>query len=344
MPGPLTRDLDEILDLTLPLWQELRGARLLVTGGTGFMGCWLLESLLHANDRYGLGVRAVVLSRDPGAFARKVPHLAQSQVIQMVQGDVLRFPDLEGEFTHVIHGATDASTRLLEEDPRLMFDTIVSGTRGMLEFAHGKAVQRVLFLSSGAVYGRQPPELERVREDCTCAPDCGDPRSAYAEGKRAAETLCAIFTRQHGLPVSIARCFAFVGPYLPLDAHFAIGNFIRDAMGGGPIQVHGDGSPCRSYLYATDLTAWLWHLLLRGEPGVPFNVGSEEAVSIAALAGEVARILGGVPIQVHGLADPARRPERYVPSTERIRSRMGLSQTVPLVEGIRRTAAWHAGR
>ncbi len=341
MTGPLERDLEEILGLTEALWPRLRGARLLITGGTGFMGCWLLESLLHANRRFQLGVEAVVLTRDPSAFARKVPHLAQSPAIRCVRGDVLRFPELEGGFTHLIHGATDASARLLEENPRLMFDTILTGTRGALEFAERKSVQHALFLSSGAVYGRQPPELERVPEEWAGGPDCADPRAAYAEGKRAAETLCAIFAQRHGVPISIARCFAFVGPYLPLDVHFAIGNFIRDAMAGGPIQVLGDGTPYRSYLYATDLTAWLWHLLLRGEPGVAFNVGSEEALSIAELAGVVGRTVGGVAFRVHGHPDPDARPERYVPSVGRIRSRLGLRQTVSLEEGIARTVAWH---
>lgn len=341
--SPLNSDLSEVLGLTESIWPELRGARVLLTGGTGFMGCWLLESLLYANRRFDLGVKAVVLTRDPAAFVRRLPHLAESPVLQLIQGDVLRFPALDGDFTHLIHGATDASARLLEENPRLMFDTIVSGTRGALEFAHEKSVKRALFLSSGAVYGRQPPELQHVSEEWSGAPDCADPRAAYAEGKRAAETLCAIFARQHGVAVSIARCFAFVGPYLKLDAHFAIGNFIRDAMAGGPILVRGDGSPLRSYLYATDLTAWNWHLLLRGDPGVPFNVGSEEAVSIAELAAEVGQVLGGIPFHVKGHADPSREPERYVPSTKRIRTRLGLSQTVSLREGILRTAAWHAG-
>lgn len=342
MPGILNPDLDEVLGLTESLWPRLQGARLLITGGTGFMGCWLLESLLHADRRFDLGVKAVVLTRNPEAFARKAPHLAGSPVFQFVQGDVLRFPALEGEFTHLIHGATDASTRLLDENPRQMFDTIVSGTRGALEFAQRKGVGRALFLSSGAVYGRQPAEMEQVPEAWTGAPDCADPRAAYAEGKRAAETLCAVFARQHGLPVSIGRCFAFVGPYLPLDIHFAIGNFIRDAMAGGPIRVQGDGTPFRSYLYATDLTAWLWHLLLRGDPGVPFNVGSEEAISIVDLAATVCEVLGGGSVQIQAQAVPGRKPDRYVPSTERIRTRLGLSQTVSLREGIRRTAAWHA--
>ena len=343
MPGLPTADLDAILGLSESLWSGLRGARFLITGGTGFMGCWLLESLLHANQKFDLGLHAVVLTRDPSAFARKAPHLAASPALQFVQGDVLHLPDFEGEFTHLIHGATDASTQLVAENPHLMFETIVSGTQQVLEFARHMKVDHALFLSSGAVYGRQPADLERMPETWFGGPECANATAAYAEGKRAAETLCAIFAQQHGVPISMARCFAFVGPHLPLDAHFAIGNFIRDALAGGPIQVRGDGSPLRSYLYASDLTVWLWHLLLRGNPGMAYNVGSEDAISIAELATEVSQVLGGVEVHTHGQADPTRLPERYVPSTERIRSTLGLAQTIPLREGIRRTAAWHAG-
>ncbi len=341
VPSSLKSDLDEVLDLTSGLWADLRSARILVTGGTGFIGTWLLASLVHANQRHHLDLEAVVLTRNPEAFRHKVPHLGDSPAIHLVQGDVRQLPALAGSFTHLIHAATDASAQLLAANPQLMFDTIVSGTRAVLEAATEKGIGRNLFLSSGAVYGRQPHDLERIPEDWNGLLDCADPRSAYAEGKRAAETLCGIHAHQHGLPISIARCFAFVGPYLPLDTHFAIGNFIGDALAGKTIRVKGDGTPYRSYLYATDLTAWLWHLLVRGESGVPFNVGSEEALSIGELAAVVGRELGA-PIEILGRSAPGQKPERYVPDTERICQKLGLKQTVSLQEGIRRTARWHA--
>lgn len=335
------RDLDEIQAQTSDLWHDLRGARLLVTGGTGFIGTWLLESLRHADRRLGLGVRATILTRDPAAFSRKAPHLMAAPAFDVVQGDVCSLPRLEGSYTHVIHAATDASARLVVEDPLQMFDTIVLGTRHVLDWARAKGVERTLFVSSGAVYGPQPQDMERIPEAWEGSLDCLAPKNVYAEGKRAAENLCGIYWEKYGLPVSIARCFAFVGPHLPLDVHFAIGNFIRDAMAGGPVQIKGDGTPMRSYLYAGDMAAWLWHLLLRGEPGAAVNVGSEVALSIRELGELVARLLGGVACHVLGTPNPGRPRERYIPSVQLARQRYGLSQTLPLDEAILRTARWH---
>jgi nucleoside-diphosphate-sugar epimerase len=168
-----------------------------------------------------------------------------------------------------------------------------------------------------------------------------DPDSAYGEGKRAAELLCAIYQREHGLAAKIARCFAFAGPHLPLDAHFAIGNFIRDAIAGGPVRVKGDGTSFRSYLYAADLAVWLWTILFRGAACRPYNVGSEEAVSIAEIAETVKRLL--VPngkVLIERPSNPAISPSRYIPSTQRARQELNLSQWIGMEDAMRRSVAW----
>lgn len=340
-PWSIDQDLDNVLQQTTTVWPKLHGARLFITGGTGFIGCWLLESLRHADQRLNLGVQATILTRDPQAFRRKAPHLADYHGFRFVTGDACNFESPAGEFTHLIHAATDASAQLNETDPRRMFDTVIQGTRRALDFAVEKAVDRMLFLSSGAVYGQQPWEMERVAENWTGSPICTDPRAAYAEGKRAAEMLCAIYLKQFGTKVAIARIFALLGPYLSLDIHFAAGNFIRDAMQGKPVIVNGNGLPCRSFLYASDLTAWLWHMLVWAEPGKPYNVGSDESISIRDLAERISHVLGNGEYQILGSKDTGWNPGRYVPDTSLISRELGLHRTVSLDESIRRTALWN---
>ncbi len=151
-----------------------------------------------------------------------------------------------------------------------------------------------------------------------------------------------MYSRKYGFETKIARCFAFVGPYLPLDRHFAIGNFIRDGLNDGPIHVKGDGTPFRSYLYAADLAVWLWTILFRGETCRPYNVGSETGISIKSLADMAACISGNErEVIIVEECKPGRISDRYVPSTQRARNELGLSQEFAVQESMSRTAAWY---
>ncbi len=323
-----------MLEHTAGLWAELRGERILMTGGTGFFGCWLVESFLHANRTLGLGARLAVLSRRPRVFAERAPHLCRDGSLELLEGDVRTFRSPPGRFAYVIHAATDAvlpaSCSAVEQ-----YATIVEGTRRVLEFAADAAARRLLLASSGAVYGPQPVTVSHVEEEQPFAPS----QSPYVLGKRAAEALC----REAGLDSTIARGFAFLGPHLPLDAHFAAGNFLRDAVETREIAVSGDGTPLRSYLYAADLAIWLWTILLKGQAGRAYNTGSEEAVSIGELARRVAAGAGqSIGVRVSQPPPwPAVPPARYVPSTRRAQTELGLATWIGLDEAIRRTLAWH---
>ena len=337
----LARDLDEVLERGGALWEDLRGARIFITGGTGFFGCWLLETFCWVNDRLRLDATATVLTRAPEAFEGKAPHLANDPAVTLVRGDVRAIPLAGVSFSHVIHAATDARAPRSVEERRAAFETIVSGTRQALEFARRAGASRFLLTSSGAVYGPQPPDLTHIPEEYPGAPDPADPDAFYGEGKRAAETLCALYADERFAP-TIARCFAFVGPYLPLGLHFAVGNFIRDALAGGPIRVRGDGTPYRSYLYGSDLALWLWTILLRGAPLRPYNVGSDASICIADLADLIAQhVCPPAKVDVAAAATAGKAAERYVPGTARIRAELGVRPLVSLDDGIRRTAAWH---
>ncbi len=345
MANPLAEDLDRVLELTEGLWEELRGQRIFISGGTGFFGCWLLESFVWANEKLALDASVLVLTRDVEAFRSKAPHLADCDYVAFHVGDVRSFDFPPGHYSHVIHAATDTRAGGNEEEQLLLLDTIVQGTRRMLDFACRCGARRFLLTSSGAVYGRQPPEMTHVQEAYGGGPDPADPHAAYAEGKRVAELLCTLYGQRHDLDVKIARCFAFMGPYMPLDAHFAAGNFIRDALEGDPIRVKGDGSPYRSYLYAADLAVWLWTILFRGRRDWTYNVGSEESVTIGEMAHAVAEVCADAPaVQIAKRAIPGAEESRYVPATRRAREELGLSVGTELREAIARTVAWHRVR
>jgi len=340
--NPLAADLDHILEHTRPLWEELRGERIFITGGTGFFGCWLLESFIWANRKLGLGAEAVVLTRSPEKFHQKAPHLAADAHVQLWQGDIRDFAYPPGRFSYMIHAATEASARLNDEAPLEMLDSITSGTRHALDFAAQQPLKAFLFTSSGAVYGKQPADMTHIPETYTGAPDPLDPRSAYGEGKRYAELLCAIYHRQYHTPVKIARCFAFVGPYLPLDIHYAIGNFIRDALNGGPIIVKGDGTPYRSYLYAADMAVWLWTILFTGLPGEAYNVGSADNFSIKEIATHVSLCFyPPPPVEILMPPDDTRLLERYIPDIKKAHQLLGLKSYQSLDASILKTISWY---
>ena len=230
-------DLAEILRFLEPAWPELKGRRLFLSGGTGFFGKWLLGALACADAEFSLGLHITVLSRDPARFLEKYPDAAG---FDFVQGDVLRFAIPPGRYDFILHAATDTtaiSTPAQEEERSRV---IVDGTRRMLDLALQSGVRRLLNISSGGVYGAAAARPSGAREEDEPAPS-----TPYGRAKLEAEKLC----ENSGIDFVTARAFAFLGPHLPLDAHYAAGNFLRDALRGGPIRVRGDGTALRSYLY-----------------------------------------------------------------------------------------------
>lgn len=338
--NPLGEDLDHILGHTGDIWDDLRGGRIFITGGTGFIGCWLLESFIWANERLGLNAKAVVLTRDYKAFYEKAPHLATNPAVKFHIGDIRNFKFPDGEFSHIIHASGQ-----MEGDPRLLtFDLIVNGTRHVLDFAASCSAKKILLTSSGVVYGRQPPGMTHIPEEYNGACDSAD--SSYNAtcgiGKLSAEHLCALYSRQYGIEAKIARCFTFVGPYLRLDIHYAVGNFIQDGLNGGPIKIKGDGTPYRAYLYAADLSIWLWMILIKGKSCRPYNVGSEDGHTIAELAEIVSRSFnGGIGVETAKPPVAGKPTERYVPSAQRAASELGLRQFIGLKDAIVKTVRAH---
>jgi dTDP-glucose 4,6-dehydratase len=330
-----------VLSHATAFWSRFLGGRVLLTGGTGFIGLWLLEVLQHANRKLDAGLQIVVLTRDPERARQQAPHVFDSSDTQLVRGNICEPLVPVGSLDLCIHAATDVGDSLTAANPLEAFDSIVQGTRHVLDLAKAAGASRFLMTSSGAVYGTQPVDLERISENHHGAADPLQPLAAYGNGKRAAEWLASAYAAQGGPEGCIARIFAIVGPGLPFDGPLAAGNFVRDVLADRPIDIEGDGRPQRSYLYTADLCIWLLRIAASGQSGQAYNVGSERAVSIAELAAQVAHAAGSTaPIRIHNPGSDKAAPPRYVPDTQRAREELGLAEYTSLPEALAKTIHW----
>ena len=316
-------------------------SHILLTGGTGFFGKALLRHWA-VQEQAGISMpRVTLLSRDPDRFASQHPTLVAHPWLHMHRGDVIDQHSLPSAipFTHILHAAAD-STFGPQLTPLQRYDQIVDGTRNLLDLGVACGARRFLLTSSGAVYGVQPSHLSSIPEDWHGIPDVLNPNNAYGVAKRAAEHLCTLYYRSYGLQTVVARCFAFVGPDLPFDVHFAIGNFIRDALSRDEITVSGDGTPLRSYLDQQDLAHWLLTLLENGAPGQAYNVGSDVAISIAELAYLIRDTVAPEKrVQIHSAANEKNGGRSvYVPNIQKARKDLGLEVKVTLTDAITATA------
>jgi nucleoside-diphosphate-sugar epimerase len=321
----LTEDLQLIYKEAKASFDFLKGKSLFITGATGFFGKWLLEGIQYANLQ-GASIELGILSRDPEKFKRNYPHLAKG--IDLYQGDIETFTFPKKKYQYLIHAATPASAAFNKNHPDLMLSNIINGTQRVLAFAKECGVERILHTSSGAVYGRQPLDIDHISESFCGGPDSTDPASAYAEGKRVSELMGSIFSDQTGVDFINARCFAFVGPYQPMDAHFAIGNFIQNGLNGEDILIKGDGTPRRSYLYASDLVIWLLKILTHGQNKKAYNVGSDEYLSIQEVAQKVSKVFSEMNIEIQEVADAGQRPARYVPNINKAKEELQLKVNI----------------
>jgi len=338
-------DLFEISERLLAVADDLRGASILVTGGTGFVGTWLVESFLHLDRAADLGARMIVLTRDADAYAARAPHLVTDPRLSVhvgILGVAGAFDGLDG-ITHIIHAGSDVNRRMNPREALEALRTLDQGTEDLLQAGQAWPIRRLLYVSSAAVYGRSH-ENPTMNEDCSNCPSVLGPESAYGTGKRIAELRTCLHASSAGYTAVVARLGAFIGPLLPLDGGFAAGNFIADALAGRRIRIQGDGTAMRCYQYAADLAVWLWMLLLRGDPGEAYNVGGEAAVSMRELAEWVARASGAQGVEVLGRPTSGLPPDRYCPSVEKAIRGLGLENRTGLEEAIRRTFYWHSAR
>ena len=317
---------------------ELYGKHIFITGGTGFIGKWMVASVLALIDEGNLDCRITILSRDAKEFILKHPYIGLHKAVRIIEGDVRDLVAGIKRYDYVIHAATDVLSPLSETQT---LNVCALGTRSALRFAEQTGARVFLLVSSGAIYGSDANALTKIPEAHVSSDSDNVNDSAYARGKRIAEKIAREYQQNSTLNVVVARCFSFIGPHMGLDAHFAAGNFIMDALMGDEIHIKGDGTPLRTYLYSAELAYWLWMILLKGEDGDIYNVGGEEIISIVELAHIVAALLNPkAKVLVHRQPILKEPRHRYVPDIRHIKKKLALTQEIHTNEGITRTAMW----
>jgi UDP-glucuronate decarboxylase len=330
-------DVNEIVERSYEDLQELLSHNILVTGGGGFVGRWIVTALATFAERQKSKCTITSFSRTTPKWQEE---LLERELISVVNGDITAPLQIGTDFGHVFHCATPASAALNALDPAGMQKLIEAGARNLA--AHFASTgTRVVNVSSGAVYGVQPTAIACFDEEWVDAREHTLPDSAYHRGKSRAEVFLNGAVRAGQLDVVHARLFAFLAPHLPLDAHFAAGNFLKNAIDNRPTTIAGDGRTIRTYMYGTDLAVWTFAIAARGKTGRAYNVGSPRPISIADLAALIATLSGSShqPVDL-GNPDLQRPPHRYVPCTNRIESELGVTLDVDLTDAISRTLNW----
>ena len=304
------------------------------------MGKWMLQTAKIAQENSATKIELVVPTRRLTADHVQTAIAIGCPNVSWVEGDFLNGALDLGHIDMIIHAATPASAQLNAENPAEMLRINVVAMESVLRYAGNN--QPLLFTSSGAVCGTQPQSASHIKEGNVEPNPPTEQLKAYAQGKQTAERMCREAGKNGQCSPIIARLFAFGGEYLPRDTHFAIGNFIQNALDRQPIAIQGDGRARRSYLYGADMATWLWSALAHGETEIPFHIGSEHSVSILELAQTVAIVSGEVLKYVPeiivskeiNLLEPVHQ---YVPANVHTRKTLQVTEWTSLAEIIRRT-------
>lgn len=327
-----------------------RGKRVLLTGAAGFLGFNFLHyfSFLNNQESNPLPVDVVAVDNFLRGRPRWITELTQADKhIQLQQFDITKpWKEGEGKFDFIIHGASVASPKFYRKYPLETIDANILGLRSMLEMARKWECDSVLFFSSSEIYGDPPPEEIPTKETYRGNVACIGPRACYDESKRLGETLCYIYAKTFNVPVKIVRPFNNYGPGLRLADGRVLPDFSQNVLNGTDIVLYSDGSPTRTFCYATDaLTGYLLALLSRHQ-GEPFNIGSDECeISMSDLAQKLLMIGKSSCHVIHKgneekdyLTD---NPVRRCPDLGKARELLGYAPLVSLEVGLERMLTWY---
>ena len=335
-------DAEAVLTGRTEVLKPLANRHLFISGGTGFLGTWLLELIAILNAGYQFSTQVTVLSRSAPDFARRHKHLGGRKEYRFVEGDIRYLTELPRDTDFVLHAAALTDRRLFASNPTVVGEVNGVGTIRLLRAANLlEHVKKVVLVSSGLVYGPQALSVERIDESSSSGFPCDTANAVYAESKRFAEAMASSFVSETKLPLVIVRPFAFVGPYQSLELPWAVTDFIRDSLAGRSIKIMGDGSTVRSLMYASDYAYWTLAALACGRERNAYNIGSPHPIDLLSLARMITQHFMPQPEILTKIGQAGHETTRLVPCVDKARRELGVEITVSLPEAVQKAIAWH---
>lgn len=299
-------------------FHNLKNAKILLTGGTGFFGFWLMNVFMYLFKENKFNGKIYLITRDRDGFIECNKHIFSSNFVDVIEGDIKSVKLDKIKPDHLIHFASTSASETYNNIKQIeKIDTLYLGTKNILEQC-GNSLKKVLFASSGAAYGEIDTDY-KITEDTFTRLMSNNEKFALCIGKTISEFQISFYSKVFNYDYSIARCFSFAGEFMPLSLHYAFGNFIRNAMQNENIVVTGSGEALRSYMYVGDAIVWFFAMLSNPKNDI-FNVGSDNGISIKHLAEIIAK-----KSNCKVFAKPIKRNEgnfvrsSYIPSLSKIK-------------------------
>ncbi len=313
----------------------LRNSEILVTGGTGFFGKWIIEIIAYLNDNLEFNIKLYLVARNNSLYINEI--IKKRNDMFFIKNDVRNLREIPSTVEYIIHAAATPDNSIHMSNPIEVMDTIAQGTKQVLDVALGlDNIKKILNISSGQVYGTLHSNM--ISENSIGTIDTNSINSIYPEAKRYSETLSIAYKSLYKLPVVQVRPFSFIGPHMGLEKPWAINNFIKDAIKFRKIKIFGNGKPIRSYMYPTDMAWWLLSMLVDSKNGVIYNLGSSEGISLEKLAMKIKTKVGvDVNIDILNMNEDSAV---FVPDDSLVKNRLDLDIKVDIDEALDKTIDW----